>query len=824
MLSGGPIAALQPYDGEQLTQSPQELVVTFNGLNVPALMGSLDVQIEELNSDGTKTPLWNFGDAPPEESDATGTELIVPLQEFNYGDFSYDNVTLPAGQYEIDLVGGTSISYATSGALGPGPQLWDPNQDHEIGTFTILGQGPTLGTATPLGVIGSPVKTVWGSLDSNDPSAAVDLYQFTLAKGHLWQVGLAVSASSVHSPLQPDLALFDSNGTLLATRNSGTGLPGDPNDPYLFAGLQPGTYYVGVSGAGNLPYGPGGYNPVLGVPGANGVEQNGGALPFALSLIAAPHEQTTRLLKFALDYGAADSASPTGFTLGFSGPIDVSNLFIPDAQETALEVIDSSGQVWPVTPQNYFINGSSLQLIFDRPLPAGNYRLVSAPEGGLLDLAGQPVLNANGSSNVLATWTVAAQMVPRAANDLGVLWPSSPNDLDANASGSFAETTDLVPGQGAVYRFTVIVPGYYKLITEVGAGEVAVAITENGVTTVLDPGSQHPLNNYLLPLDDGVYTLRFSNVGPQSVAINWVLKVQNLDWEKIVNNGVGQSFALSLSLFSAAPEDSSGGGGSASSPEGSGGGGAIALGGAASGGIFSGSMGPIPNTLLVTSNTGLIGQPTLTSQSVGAVGPTVETGSNAVANSGNGLDSEISYGTTLDWNAWLGNGEQLADRKEAAPQPVPADAAVVLASMNEAGRRDSEADSALADGRALGQAEWLLRLGSRLQGWLGSAVGARSARAEASVDQPVELLAQSTPGSRAAGAKTDQRRSRRNSTAQVDLGATACAILIGAVACRLRRPIFKWWKKNGRMLVGKGSEPLRVLHRGPHAMPARRER
>ena len=43
-------------------------------------MGSLDVQLEELNRDGTKTPIWNFKDAPIEDFDATGTELIVPMQ------------------------------------------------------------------------------------------------------------------------------------------------------------------------------------------------------------------------------------------------------------------------------------------------------------------------------------------------------------------------------------------------------------------------------------------------------------------------------------------------------------------------------------------------------------------------------------------------------------------------------------------------------------------------------------------------------------------------------------------------------------------------
>ena len=58
--AASPIAAVQPYNGEYVSQSPQDLVITFNGLNVPAFMGSFDVQIEELNRDGTKTPIWKL--------------------------------------------------------------------------------------------------------------------------------------------------------------------------------------------------------------------------------------------------------------------------------------------------------------------------------------------------------------------------------------------------------------------------------------------------------------------------------------------------------------------------------------------------------------------------------------------------------------------------------------------------------------------------------------------------------------------------------------------------------------------------------------------
>ena len=425
--SSSPIVAVQPYDGEFLSQSPQEVVITFNGLNVPALMGSNDIQIEELNRDGTRTPIWSFDDPPPEESDDTGTELIVPVQTYNSADFTYENQILPAGRYEIDLVGGTGLSYAASGALGPGPQLWGPNQDHAIGTFTVVGQGATLNAASSLGMIGPAVQTVSGQINPNDPPNAVELYQFTLPKGHFWQVGLAIESHSIGSSLLPALSLMDSNGTVLATRESGTGLPSNPNDPYLFAGLKAGTYYVGVSGAGNLPTAPGGYDPVLGTPGSREHSQPGGPLPFELGFFARPHDGPTRLLNITVDRSDPHDTSPTGLDLTFSGPIDVSKLFLPDSEETALEVVDSSGRVWPITAESYDVSSYDLELIFDQPLPAGSYRLISSPTAGITDLAGQPVFGAADAGRALASWTVLPQAVHQATNDLGILWPISAN-------------------------------------------------------------------------------------------------------------------------------------------------------------------------------------------------------------------------------------------------------------------------------------------------------------------------------------------------------------------------------------------------------------
>ena len=776
-------------------------------------MGSFDVQIEELNRDGTKTPLWDLGDAPPELSDITGTELIIPMQRFNYGDYEYDNVTLPAGQYEIDLVGGTSISYAASGAFGSGPLLWDPNQDQPIGTFTILGQGPTISPSDSSLI---PGQTTWGWIDPSSPTSAVDLYKFTLPAGNLWQVGLAISANSIGSSALTDLSLFSAGGTLIASRNSGTGIPANPNDPYVFAGLEPGTYYVGVSTASNVPYSPGGYDPVLGTTGLNGITQPGGL--FALNLIESPHVQTTRLLSSTLDYSVSDQNGPTGITLTFSGPIDLSNLFVPDVQESALDVLDSQGQAWPLTAESYEVSDASLKLTFDRPLPPGNYTLVSPAVHGLVDLAEQSVLPANGSSSVLASWSVSPPAQPPAPNNLGVLWPLSSNQTGSTGMGSFQETTDLAAGQSIAFSFNVIVPGYHELQTEITAGDIAVEITENNSTTILYANTDQALNSDLLRLDDGTYSLRFINAGSQTATFNWLLTIEALDWEKILNNGVSQTSALSLSLFSTAVDDT---GASGSSNSASGAGTNAAFSNSASATNFGGSMGPIPATLMVTLNTGLIGPPVLSSQSLPAVGPMVDGGSTALANSGNSLDPSISYESTLDLNIWLEGQQPPVNPGQPAVQAIvtgPVLATTSAASLTYSG---PETDRSVADERVLGQVEWLFRLGARVQGWLGTSANGANKPSDLSGMHPVDNLVQSgravSPGIENPAKKSTKERS----TAQVDLGTVTCAILVGAAACQLRRPALRWWRGHNPMLASSSRKSAKLLHRGPHLAATR---
>jgi len=805
----GNIVAVQPYDGESLNPAPQDLVITLDQPFVPFLMGNFDVQLEKVNRDGTTTPIWTVNTAPPEATDATGTELVIPAKEFDPNDGLFD-LSLQPGSYEIQLMPGTTFSGYASGAFGPGPQLWDASQPYLLGDFTVLGAGATFGGATNLGTIDSFVPPITGSLNPDNYQSAVDLYQFNLPQtSSLWQVGIAVSAHSIGSGLLPALTLFNQSGEPIATCNSGSGIPSDPDDPYIITGLAPGTYYVGVSGANNLPTASNGYDPIDGDPGSAGIPQPGGPFKFQLGLAAEPHVQASRLVNFTLDRADLTDPSPTGLTLAFSGPIDLSNLFLPDAQETALQVVDSTGRVWPITGNTYQVTDAQLNLIFDQPLPAGRYSLLVPAQGSLTDLAGLPVTAPGEPSGVLATWTVAPSSGLSVADDPGVLWPATANLTNpaTNLAAAFSQTTDLAPGQNETFRWVVTVPGFYKVQTQVESGTVAVEDFGNGQPTVLEPGSALPLNNYLMYLNDGVYGLRFINAGSQPAVVQWDLKIASLDWEKIVDNGVSQESALSLMLFSPAPAD----------PDGNAIASFQAISGPAGTSVFSGSSGPLPATLFVTLNTGLMGQPTPGGQNVAPVGPTVEAGSIAVADSTTGLQPGIRYESTSAPGP--GDGDQLGEAVPTGAGTVANDQAIRLAAGGAELRLDPEAQSTRADERALAQAEWLGRLGSRIRSWFVPSPSTTDIKPPAA-----PLVARTMAGNNAAAQPHDaagfNRNKRLTSSAQVDIGAAASLIMVGAVAYRLRQPLQKWWRRRGR-LAAVEQAPAKRFSQGPHPVSTR---
>ena len=302
--------------------------------------------------------------------------MIVPLIQGDLQD-QWLPVTLEPGTYHVSLVAGSPLAGILAG--NDSPDL--ASGDQELAQFTVLGKGPTLSDdAINLGTIGTHAKTELGLLNPDDYQSAVALYKITLAPGQFWQLELAVSAQGIGSPLLPALTLFDADGNVLTTRDSGSGSFTNPSDPFIITGLKPGTYYVGISGAGNLPNLLGGYNPVDGTPGTAGRAQPGGPFQFQFNLVAAPVVKSITLVNFNLGYGDPLDPTPTELNLTFSGPIDLSGLLVPDQQQSVLDAVHSSGRSWPMTAVGYDAAEYRLTFLFDAPLPAGTYSLIVPSE------------------------------------------------------------------------------------------------------------------------------------------------------------------------------------------------------------------------------------------------------------------------------------------------------------------------------------------------------------------------------------------------------------------------------------------------------------
>jgi hypothetical protein len=816
--------------GLDLTSAPQQVTIVFDqkdvdqlneflhdNFGIPSNQGfsfllnmfdsGFDFELDQITGAGSREI---FGpDNPPaleavtsaQQGGSTETVVTIPFVDSLTADGK-----LAPGTYQLSVVGGTTLDLlysqfeqdsgwtALAGA--------DPTVKLPIAQFTYQGAGATFAAATALGTLGPNIETIGGQLQPDNFASAVQLYQFTLAPGHHWQVGVEVAAQTIGSDLLPDLTLFDAQGNVIAASNAGTGIPADQNDPYVFAGLQPGTYYVGVSGYGNPAYGATGYNPLTGMAGSPSWVQHGGPFSFQLGLVAIPHDRPTVLTSFAVNHADPAQASPTSLTLTFSGPIDLKNLFVVDQQQAALEVVDASGKVWPVTADSYSVTSATLEIAFNQPLPPGQYRLIVPSQGGLADLAGLSVVAPGAPAGVLASFIVSRSLLRSDPANLGVLWPSA---TDTAHGGSFSGTTALAPGQAVTYQFSTIVPGFETLQTQVQSGQVAIYLFGPSGTQVIDAADAAHLSDYLLYLDDGRYGLRFVNLGAQPAQLSWALKISTVDWEKIYNNGVGQTSALSLALYS--PE------GSTSAPTAGAAIGAVAA--SALAGSSPAQSGPIPGTLLVTLSSGLVGQPGAEALAVGPVGPAVETASVSLAEGGSGLIPGIRYTSTLSSDAEI--GAALAENMLATSQAQATAGAGGAAPVSELARLDPDAQSARADERALRKSEWLARAGDFMQNVFAPAPHGESETTDLFRTYPPDAMVQAAGLASEPKRREQGRTFRPGKTDHAEIVLPTGLIVAAALAYRLRRTIPRWWKRRQPAPIWR--EASEKVYPRPHSSP-----
>ncbi len=510
------IVSTSPSNAAILTSSPAVLYVGFDRPLDGFSISNNSFDLVHVAADGSTSPL-TVGEGLVFETldptDPTGSRVDLALTK-----------TLIPGHYQVRLGAGGQIQGqdGTSVTLG--------GQNPVVSDFTFAPKTSGTASADDLRVIGPDEKTVSGMLDLAEDPGAVQYHKFTLAPGHLWQVGLEVSAHRDGGTLDSAVSVFDASGRLIAT--SKAGLSGNPGDPYLFQGLAPGTYYVGVSGRTNIPDASGRYNPSAGLVGSPSTAQGG---PYRLHLVADPADAPVSILGLQVVHADPLSGQPTGLTIAFSGGLNPSGF--QEAGGHPLSLIDQAGRSWSLSVLRYDAAKAQLSLGIDHPLAPGSYSLALNGHS-LVDLAGRTPVSTGQVVGVLGHFDVAAWALR--SGDLGPI-------LNGSSSGVGAQVA-VAPDHPVTEQFTVIKPGLYAFDGLKASDGIRFSILDGSGNVVATGPNPKVSGASVFSLSAGTYSLAVSTITPGTKGLTLGIRPKLDLSSSLLDGGVAQGPALNLRL------------------------------------------------------------------------------------------------------------------------------------------------------------------------------------------------------------------------------------------------------------------------------------
>ena len=808
----------EPGDGSRTETGPSQLI-NFDQPVDSLDLGFNDIRLDRVNGDGTTTPLFDLVNWPQpiannnDGFDLTFTQLLINL-----------DAPLEPGTYQLVIVGGSMISIDLANGR------WDPFEDYAFSTFTIgspastdpggenqeeseeegRGEGGSGGLGgvwhenpavdqyealqpnadvqdfTDLGTL-PIVSPISSEIQSPIPGkSGVALYRFVVPDGHHWQLGLGAQPVNGAGQFQTSFTLYrlGTNGTweVVALSDPGGGIRDDARNGLTYLGVDAGTYYLAVTGTFTTPGG-------LSLSSAG---------TFQLYVEATPADQPSTVTGFQLNWANPDDSSPAGFSIKFSGPIALNGFGEANTSTPPLEVVDANGKVWEIIPLNYLHQDNLLTMVFGNPLPAGTYTLRIGAVNGLTDLAGWTPVAGGLPNGVLATWTVAEKQSPAPDPYLGILWPKSLVGLTGSG------LLDQAVSESS--RFVVITPGFYKLQTFLGAGEVEVRILAIDGSTYLDTVIDSALDSQQIYLPIGAYTLIWTGHGAEASQFHWVLNAAKIDWESLLNNGVGQWSTLNLGFGTTTNNDPNSNPASPNSnanspnspvtspvlPHPS-----TNSGGSTTGGATTAQVTATQPLLLTPSITTPLGQPTAQIQGIAVVGPAVTSEATVVADNSPGLTAGIRY----ESNTTAGVGVSQSTFEEpptfestsaSAPTSSPAADPPSQPEMVERSERESRE----ADLNALASADWILGIGEMIQNWLQP-----SPRNDVVPDESrSNLLSRVLIAGKGSGQDAPMGGEGSDRVERASFGLPLGVVVASAIALRAKDPIRRWWRKDGRRL------------------------
>ncbi len=396
--------------------------------------------------------------------------------------------------------------------LSPSVSAWPVAIPHE-----------TLDQAAELGQLATGSSLQEASSIGGGPQGAADVvwYRFTLQSAGI--IHFAISRQDPNSSFNGVLSLFNNDTFDFSDPYNGDGYHLiDQVDAKSSGGvasfnqtLGQGTYYLAVSGDGNLYF-----NPLLagsGLPGSTG------AYDLQMSVTADPAIATAtgpQVLSSDPAPGASIAASPLAIRINLSGAIDASTintndvvLYSADYGMISLASVNFSPVVVAPTPPGgdgpTYRGLDQLQLFPSSPLLPGSYEVILDGQGGaaasaLADYQGNP-LGANaanpggqivkipftvtgiegqavGVSTEADTAQTALQLGNLSTAGLVQVAGAIGNDPGPDTAGNPANQVNL-------YHFTVVGSGQSSLIAQVFAGRIGSPLQAGLSLFKLDPST-----------------------------------------------------------------------------------------------------------------------------------------------------------------------------------------------------------------------------------------------------------------------------------------------------------------------------------------------
>jgi hypothetical protein len=648
--NGPTVLAADPGPAAILGNSPLILRVDLSSALDPGT-----VQLGE-NVHLTFNPAGTFG---------SGQDQDVPFAGFNLSTDGTElqllmQAPLGPGYYKLDLAGdgssGVPVLADPNGlALGTtadNPQGQDFSMTFQVAGIKDLGQTTSIDTIATADNLGNLINTgirLTGAIgnDSTDPirfnPGNVDIYSFTITGAGRFALTAEVDAQRIGSPLDAGLSLFevgaDQQVHLIASNDNSLNATPATNgtiplfsDPVLFTGLTAGTYYLAVSGSGNVP------DPAAGLyPGVNGVfdpeiSHSGQAGfstgPYVLDLGVQADNVPPQVIATSIATGAVLNSPPTQLTVQFSEDVNLTQLALNAYEQTGQSNIDSvyiqgtdGARYYPRLTSWESTTHQATFLMLDG-LPNGDYQLHLSGTLGLTDLAGNPLVGNDPSGDYVVSFSVNGP--PRGSNgdpltwidagfnhslvhaqSLGVLFP---HELQFGA-GVTIERDPASPGvhgfggQADYYQFSVLQNRPYTVTLDAPSlsGFASIQLLNEDGTPV--PAATNDTGDALKAvLDPGTYVIEVRGWrASQARSVSYQLNV-TLDGagENPVPLTTGPSPALFIRFTNSSTATTPSSGASPSSP-------VVAGGSPSTATSNSSSLGEVPPGTFLSLGTGPIG-------------------------------------------------------------------------------------------------------------------------------------------------------------------------------------------------------------------------